>query len=75
MKILRTPFGQSIPAGRAREFTPPHPERTVYRHSNRDVMDFDLVFAEWPSRGAMLTMLKMQATRPPTSTDWKEYTR
>lgn len=50
---------------------PEHPERTASAVLGHGAMDFDVTFQVWPSRGAMLTTLRMQDRRPPTSHDWR----
>lgn len=60
-------FGTVIPAGRAHEVPIPHPERTA----RRNVGAWDVCFAEWPSRGAMLTTIRMQERGIPRADHWK----
>jgi hypothetical protein len=44
----------------------PNPDRTATRSISDDV-----TFAEFPSRGAMLTCLEMQASRASNRRDWQ----
>ena len=57
--------------GRAGEYVPQHPDRTAYRFTSD--LAGDVVFREWPSRGAMLTSIVMQGRRSARSTDWRDY--
>lgn len=52
--------------GRQSEVTHPHPERTAYR-----AVGWDLEYKVWPSRGAMVTTLRMQARSAPRAGDWR----
>ena len=49
-------------------FVPPHPERTGVRYGT-----FDVTYREWPSRGALLKTIEMQANRARKGTDWCEW--
>ena len=70
MKILSHPiFGSVIPQGRITELPVPHPERTARKTGAR--WDAGYTFAEWPSRGAMLTTIRLQEQREPRATDWR----
>jgi hypothetical protein len=60
------PFGIAIPLGRIAELHIPNPDRTARR-----CIGWDYEFAEWPSRGAMLTTIRMQEQGPPSSRHWR----
>ena len=62
----------TLSAAAALEHTPEHPDRTAYRNGV-GTLNFDLIFRVWPSRGAMLTTIKMQERREPHATDWKDW--
>lgn len=62
----------TLSAAAADTHVPEHPERTAKRNAGGDgSLNFDVVFRVWPSRGAMLTTLRMQGRRAPTSRDWR----
>lgn len=63
-------FGNKVPMGRVSEVTIPNPERTAYKVTTDGC---DYVFQEWPSRGAMLTSIRMQASRAGRSGDWRAW--
>jgi hypothetical protein len=54
----------------ANQYKPPHPERTA-RRSAGGLMNFDVIFGEFPNRSAMLKTIEMQQKRERRSTDWK----
>lgn len=62
----------TLSAATACEHVPVHPERTAYRNGV-GLLNFDLTFKEWPSRGAMLTAIQMQGRRAPSATDWRDW--
>jgi hypothetical protein len=67
MKRIKHPaFGAAIPLGRLSEVAIPHPERTARR-----CVGWDYEIAEWPSRGAMLTTVRMQERGPASRFHWK----
>jgi hypothetical protein len=61
----------SVPFARARETESgmKNAARTAKRMTGSG-MNMDVTYREWPSRGAMLTMLAMQDQRPPRPNDW-----
>jgi hypothetical protein len=51
---------------------PAHPERTAIRNAI-GTLSFDIIYREWPSRGAMLTTLDMQGKHEPHPGDWRDW--
>lgn len=53
---------------------PAHPERTAYRNATGQ-MNFDVIYREWPSRGAMLATIDIQGKREPRQDDWRDWSK
>lgn len=53
----------------ANQHKPEHPERTARKGSNRNALDFDVVFQVWPNRPSMARSIRMQESAG--AVEWK----
>jgi hypothetical protein len=56
----------SVSVADAMRYMPRHPERTAHKDAG-----WDVIYQEWPSRGAMARSIRMQEQRAPRSGDWR----